>query len=333
MKRPWLTGAAVTLAALGAAAVAHQDRLRHLPVPVLTGAAEPPAPPSQVAAGARALAQVVAQVPARVTALAAAADGALWIGTLDGGLYRATDAGVTPLLGLAGRERFVCALVAEGDRVIAGTYAGAIAFRSDGTRTAGWLAGEMVEALAIVDGAVLAGTPRGLWALGAGPLGVTGPAGEALRTTALAASEGRLWIGTPSGVYATPLPVRPGRARWHPLVFGSPGADTNVVTALVPAPGGVLAGTDDGGVAWVTDAGVRAFRFSSGHDMVNPGAVLATPSGPLFGTQAGLLGARPEARTFASPRDLRADLSALTIWGDSVVAGTHRGQVLRIAGL
>ena len=100
-----------------------------------------------------------------------------------------------------------------------------------------------------------------------------------LRVTALAASASRLWIGTSSGAYSLPLatveaPLLARAARWYPLVFGEPAADTNVVTALAPLERGALAGTDHGGVVRPGDDGpVAAPRFADVrvHE-VRPGA-------------------------------------------------------------
>jgi hypothetical protein len=83
-------------------------------------------------------------------------------------------------------------------------------------------------------------------------------------TLIVGGAHGRLFIGTPDGVYSLPWPaaVLPARARWQPLVFGAPPADSSVVTALARLGDGVLAGTDDGGAVHISDAGVHALPFA-----------------------------------------------------------------------
>jgi hypothetical protein len=102
-----------------------------------------------------------------------------------------------------------------------------------------------------------------------------------------------VWLGSPAGVYSLPWPLPPPGtpARWQPLVYGAPPADSNVVTALAPLADGVLAGTDDGGVVFVGDAGVRAQPFAErAANLVNAGACLTWDGGVVCGTEgAGLL--------------------------------------------
>jgi hypothetical protein len=197
-----------------------------------------------------------------------------------------------------------------------------------------------VSALAAARGALYAGTARGVFRLsverGAEAVAAAGPAGEPLRVTALAASGGTLWIGTASGAYSLPLatveaPLLARTARWHPLVFGEPPAETNVVTALAPLADGVVAGTDDGGVVRVgADGRVEAVRL---HDPraneVNPGAAAAVPGGALLGTQGGgVLHAAERQGRLDVRRVAAGEVSALFADGAVLVAGRANGAVV-----
>jgi ligand-binding sensor domain-containing protein len=233
------------------------------------------------------------QMPARVTAIAELSGGVLFIATFDAGLYRYDarhDRAPHAVAELAGRERFVDALVPFGNGVVAGTHRGALVLDAKGERRALLAAGETVTALAVVDGALHIGTTHGLY-VGDRALAVRGPNGESIRVTALAVSSGRLYLGSPAGVYSLPLrfdATAPLVATWQPLVFGAPGADSNVVTALAPIAGGVLAGTDDGGVAMVSPGGVRALAFADARaNDVNPGAAATRAGRVVVGTQGG----------------------------------------------
>jgi hypothetical protein len=302
--RAWLVaGAALLVAATAAAAVHRRERLRHLAVPLWDDPSLPSAAPRLPVAAALPATTLttLARLPSRVTAIVETG-GVVFVATFDGGLFRydAARPAVAPIAvgELRGRERFVDALVAWDGGVVAGTHAGAILLDASGNRRATWAAGEAVAAIAIVDDALLVGGAHGLWA-GTPPIPhpLRGPDGETIRVTALAASAGRLYLGSPSGVYSVALPLRATDAgtaatvaHWHPLVFGAPAATSNVVTALTALPTGVLAGTDDGGAVLLSTAGVvRALPFAEpAANGINPGAVLSTADGTvLLGTEGG----------------------------------------------
>jgi hypothetical protein len=353
--------AAAVLLAGGAAAWSARGRVRHLAVPVLVDPGLPAAPGVELGEEGGCDAAEVAQVGGRVTAILEDRDGALWIGTFDAGLFRAErPPAVTPAVspadpergsppppvevpGLRGRERFVNALVEHDGLVWVATQGGLLGL--DGERRAlTLLAGEAVTAVAGA-GPLYAGTGRGVFRISAGdgaePLEAAGPSGEPLRVTALAASGSHLWIGTSSGAYSLPLataaaPLLARAARWHPLVFGDPPAETNVVTALAPLGDGAVVGTDDGGVVRVRgDGGVAALRFADARaNEVNPGAAAAVAGAAAIGTQgAGVLLVRAEgdglsAVRLASPG--RAEVSAVHATGERVLAGTAGGRVIEL---
>jgi ligand-binding sensor domain-containing protein len=338
------------------AAAARDRRVRHLAVPVLADPSLPRAPGADLAERAGCEVREVARVPGRVTALLEEAgaggegrgeggSGVLWIGTFDEGLFRLAGGGLSAVEGLRGRERFVNALASHDGLVWAATQGGVAGF-DGGRRAVTLLAGEGATALARAGSALYAGAARGLFRLSAGaggePVEAAGPGGEPLRVTALAASATRLWIGTASGAYSLPLatleaPLLARTARWHPLVFGSPPAETNVVTALASLADGALAGTDDGGVVRLGDGGaVSALRFADPRaNEVNPGAAVAAPGGAvLAGTQGGgVLLVRPAGAALAAERLqalARAEVSALRTDGARVLAGTAQGAVLEV---
>jgi hypothetical protein len=340
----------LAVAVLGAASVAallwhERVRARHLALPVVSDPSLAPAPGVALAELPPCRAEELARVGRRVAAVLAASDGALVVGTFDAGIVRiAPDGGAAAVEGLEGRERFVNALAEHDGLVWAATQGGLVAL--DGERRAlGALDGEGVTALAVAHGRLYAGTARGVFRVtaerGAEPLAVTGPDGEPLRVSALAASGARLWIGTPAGAYAVPLanleaPLLGRTASWHPLVFGTAPAETNVVTALAPIDGGAIAGTDDGGLVRLGDDGaVSAARFAdAAADQVNPGAAVATAGGVALGTQGGglvLATARGAALELGRPRGLeRMAISAVARSGDALLAGTEAGVVLRL---
>jgi ligand-binding sensor domain-containing protein len=336
---------AVASAGLIAAAglYAARGRARHLAVPVLVDPSLAPAPPDPLAEAGDAGAVEVARVGARVTALLESAEGELWIGTYDAGIAVRTPSGELRAQELAGRERLVNALAEHDGLVWAATQGGLLAFDGE-RRVAAALAGEAVSALARAGGALYAGTARGVHRIevgGAVAVDAAGPAGEPLRVTALAAGAEALWIGTSSGAYALPLasvraPLLQRTARWYPLVFGDPPAETNVVTALAPLGDGVVAGTDDGGVVRLGPGGAAACaRFADARaNEVNPGAAAASEGVAFFGTQGGgLLVVRASgARLAASrPRDLsRAAVSAVAPSPSGLLVGTADGAVLRL---
>jgi hypothetical protein len=319
-------------------------RARHLAVPVLEDPSLPPqAPPIEPEARAGCTAVEVARAPSRVTALLPASDGALWVGTFDAGLLRGAP-GEEPLgVALDGAERFVNALAEHDGLVWAATQRGLLAF-DEGRRVAAVLEDGGVTSLARAGGALWAGTARGVFRAGvegAEPARAVGPSGEPLRVNALAAGRADLWIGTPAGAYSIPLatlaaPLLTRAARWHPLVFGSPPAETNVVTALAALGEGAVAGTDDGGLVLLRRVGeASAARLADPRaNEVNPGAAAAAPSGALLGTQGGGLLAvslHGDALAVARPAGLEAEaISAVWASGDAVLAGTADGRVLRV---
>lgn len=346
--RARIAAAVAVLSTLAVAGATYRSgaRARHLALPVLADPSLPEPPAAELAEAPCALVEV-ARVGGRVTALLAASDGALHVGTFDGGLLRlpatgGPDPAADPAaLPLSGRERFVNALAEHEGLVWAATQGGAVAFDGE-RRVLALLPADGVTSLAAAGAALYAGTPRGLFRLsvggGAEPVEARGPGGEPLRVSALAAGGGLLWIGTSSGVYALSLaaaeaPLLARTARWHPLVFGDPPATTNVVTALVPLEGGVVAGTDDGGLVRVRrDGGVSAARFAEPRaNEVNPGAGAADPRGAVFGTQGGgILLARPRGGGLAVARIARGEVSAVRVGGagGGILAGTAGGAVL-----
>jgi hypothetical protein len=268
------------------------------------------------------------------------------VGTFDEGVVRLpSDGAAVAIAGLEGRERFVNALAEHDGLVWAATQGGLVAL--DGERRAlVFLRGEGVTAVARAGTRLYAGTARGVFRVsaerGAEPMAVTGPDGEPIRATALAATATDLWIGTASGAYSLPLasldaPLTSRTARWHPLVFGAPGAATNVVTALAPLGAGALAGTDDGGlVKLAPDGEVAALRLADARaNEVNPGAAAGAADGVVVGTQGGgLVFARASEAGLTAGRPLgleRLAVSAVWTGGDEILAGTAEGAVIRIA--
>lgn len=346
MRARLLLLAAAGLAALGAAAglVLERGRVRHLALPVVVDPSLPPAPGLALAEAPPCAAVEVARVGARVTALLAASDGDLWIGTFDAGLVLRAPSGEEVAPALSGRERFVNALLEHDGLVWAATQGGLLAFDGE-RRVVTLLPGEGVTALVRARRGLYAGTARGVHRVevdGAVAVEATGPAGEPLRVTALAASSTRLWIGTASGAYALPLaaveaPLLQRTARWHPLVFGEPPAETNVVTALAVVGGAVVAGTDDGGLVRIAeDGGAACARFDDARaNEVNPGAAASLGGAAAFGTQGGgllLVRAPPGALEVARPGGLaRGEISAVAPEGAGALVGTAEGAVLRLA--
>ena len=280
-----------------------------------------------------------------MTAVLAASEGATLVGTFDDGVVRlGPDGTALAIAGLEGRERFVNALAEHDGLVWAATQGGLVAL--DGERRAlAVLRGEGVTALVRAGSRLYAGTARGVFRVsaerGSEPMAVVGPDGEPIRTTALASTATDLWIGTTSGAYSLPLanleaPLLSRTARWHPLVFGAPGAATNVVTALAPLADGTLAGTDDGGlVRLAPEGGVAALRLADARaNEVNPGAAAAVHGGVVVGTQGGgLVFARAVEAGLGAGRPLGLERHAVSaVWaaGDEILAGTAEGAVLRI---
>ncbi|ABS28314.1 Vault protein inter-alpha-trypsin domain protein [Anaeromyxobacter sp. Fw109-5] len=341
-----LGGATLLAAATAALAWKERARLRHLALPAVSDPSLAPEPLAALAALPPCASAELARVGRRVTAVLAASDGATLVGTFDGGIVRlGTDGAAQEIAGLEGRERFVNALAEHDGLVWAATQGGLVAL--DGERRAlTLLAGEGVTSLARAGQRLYAGTARGVFRVSAGrgaePMSVTGPDGEPIRASALAASETELWIGTASGAYALSrasleAPLLSRIATWHPLVFGAPGAATNVVTALAPLGAGALAGTDDGGLVRLgADGAVSALRLADARaNEVNPGAAAVAGEAVVVGTQGGgLVFARPTETGLGAGRPLgleRLAVSALSASGGELLAGTAQGAVLRIA--
>jgi hypothetical protein len=309
----------------------------------------PEPPPAELAEGPPCALGEVARVGLRVTALLLSSDGVLHVGTIDGGVLRLDPAGGEDLgaPALAGRERSVNALAEHEGLVWAATQGGAVALDGE-RRVLSLLPGDAVTALAPAGSALYAGTARGVFRIsveeGAMPVEATGPSGEPLRVTALAASGGRLWIGTASGAYSLPLaeveaPLLARTARWHPLAPAGASAETNAVTALAPLAGGVVAGTDDGGLVRIReDGGVSAARFAEPRaNEVVPGAAAALRAaagggaGVLLGTEGGgLLLARARGDGLSVSRLARGAISAVHVAEDDarVLAGGVEGVIL-----
>jgi hypothetical protein len=320
-----------------------------LAVPADPTISEPP--PAELGEGPPCALAELARAGARVTALLLSSDGVLHVGTGDGGVLRLDPADGEDLgaPALRGRERLVNALAEHEGLVWAATRGGAVALDGE-RRVLSVLPGDDVTALAAAGSALYAGTARGVFRIsaeeGAMPVEATGPSGEPLRVTALAASGGRLWIGTASGAYSLPLaeveaPLLARTARWHPLAPAGENGDAGGVSALAPLAGGVVAGTDGGGLVRVReDGGVSAARFvEPGANEVSPGAAAAlAPSrgvgagvGVLFGTEGGgLLLARPRGDGLSVARLAGGAISAVHVGedGERVLAGGADGRIL-----
>ena len=343
-RRRWLVAGAAVAVALVATALP-TGRLRHLAIPLVHDPSVSPSMAFMAIDDDEARGTEEARVPGRVSALLPRRDGSVLVGTFDSGLWRIEPrSGRAPVeIGaLDGRERFVDALVEWQGHVVAGTHRGAVVLSPDGARAGVLAGGEAVSSLAVVGDELLIGTAHGLWrGRDDAPVGERGPDGETLRVTALAVTGDRVWIGTPDGVYAIATaataesaPAAAAQvATWRPLVFGSPGAISNVVTALVPLADGVLAGTDDGGTVFVSDAGVDARPFADKRaNDVNPGALARVGDRVFVGTEgAGLVGidgARTHARRLGGTSAAR--ISAVTTAGGTLWFGSEEGAVYQL---
>jgi hypothetical protein len=339
------------VALLAAAAVAlgvllwrEGDRARHLALPVLFDPSLPPGAPVELTELPACRTRPRARAPGRVTALHLASDRALWIGTFDQGVLRA-PAGQAPRAvgGTEGRERFANDIAEHEGKIWVATQGGALVLSLDGRRLELIEPGTAVTALAQAAGRLYGGTSRGLLRLslegGVEPVEVRGPVGDPIRVNALAVSGATLWLGSWDGAYSLPLAalerLPPLSARWHPLVFGSPPAQTNVVTALAPLGDGALAGTDDGGLVRLSPAGVAAARFSEPRaNEVNPGAAAPFGAGAVLGTQGGGLLIASLDQGFlrvGRPRGWpAAQVSALRATEAGLLAATADGRVLSV---
>ncbi|HEY2748210.1 MAG TPA: hypothetical protein VGL86_26490 [Polyangia bacterium] len=336
-RRRWRLAFAAVTVALAATALP-TERLRHLALPVMH---DPSVRDSSarltIADGAVGEATERTQLPGRISAILPRADGVVFIGTFDCGLYRfdpARDPAPREVGGLDGRERFVDALAEWNGHVIAATHRGAIVLAADGARAGVIAAGQAVSSLAVAGDELILGTAHGLWrGRDDGAVGERGPDGEVLRVTALAVTRGdergdRVWIGTPDGVYEIAAPLRAQVAMWHPLVFGSPGATSNVVTALAPAAGGVVAGTDDGGLVFVDDRSVDARPFSDARaNDVNPGALVTIDGRVFFGSEGAGLVALDATRTHARRVGPLGRISAISTSATQLWFGSEEGAL------
>jgi ligand-binding sensor domain-containing protein len=305
VKRRRLVVAAAAAAVALAVTALPTARLRFLALPLAHDPSVHDANAARLAiAEDEARATETTRVPGRISAILPRSDGTVIIGTFDSGLYRFDprhDRVPVEVGALDGRERFVDTLATYEGHVIVGTHRGALVLSPAGARLGVIAAGEAVSSLAVAGGELLVGTAHGLWrARDDAPLGERGPEGETLRVTALAATRDRVWIGTPDGVYAIATPLSAQVAYWHPLVFGSPGASSNVVTALVALGDSVLAGTDDGGVVYVDNETIDARPFGEARaNDINPGALARAGSQLFVGTEGAGLIALDETRTHA----------------------------------
>lgn len=355
--------AAASAVVLGAALVATRfpgERARHLALPVLVdpsspGAAIPAADPDRMECRT----EEVGRVGRRITALLPAMGGGLWVGTFDDGVVRLGSETTPSARAQSGRRRMVNALASDGATVWAATQGGLIGMDGPGAGQV-LLGDDSVSALARAGGALYAGAGHGLYRVAGGAaeaVPATGPDGEALRVTALAAgrsptgsaragrngplaaARSRLWIGTSAGAYSVDLEdlTAATPAAWHPLVFGDPPAATNVVTALAVLGDAAVAGTDDGGLVRIGPRGeISAVRFAdSVANQVNPGAAATSGSALAFGTQGGgllLVRARGVGLELRRPSGLEnAAVSATAADEESWIIGTPDGRVLRVA--
>jgi hypothetical protein len=103
-----------------------------------------------------------------------------------------------------------------------------------------------------------------------------------------------------------------------------------VVTALCVAGDRVIAGTDDGGLVWVSAGGVRALRFAEPRaNQVNPGALACDGGVAWAGTQgAGLVRVAADGTRADRPASLvAAEISSVVRDSDGLLIGTAAGEV------
>ena len=328
-RRRWRIALAAATVALAATALP-TGRLRHLALPLWHDPSVHADEGARLAIGDAIVGEATerTQLPGRISAILPRPDGVVFIGTFDSGLYRfdpARDGAPREVAALDGRERFVDALAEWNGRVVAATHRGALVLAPDGTRSGVLAAGQAVSSLAVANGELVLGTAHGLWrGRDDAPVGERGPDGEILRVTAIAVDATRIWIGTPDGVYALRAPLRAQVAVWHPLVFGSPGASSNVVTALAAFADGVVAGTDDGGLVLVDERTVDARPFADRRaNDINPGALVACDGRIFAGSEGAGLIALDATRTHARKVGWPARISAVARGADACAAAAR----------
>jgi hypothetical protein len=107
-----------------------------------------------------------------------------------------------------------------------------------------------------------------------------------------------------------------------------------VVTALAPLGDGVLAGTDDGGTVFVSDAGVDARPFADKRaNDVNPGALARVGDRIFVGTEGAGLVSIDATRTHATRLGgtWAGRISAVTAADSTVWFGSEEGAIYRLA--
>lgn len=336
----WVTAGVLALASLGSLSLTtpeQRDQLRHLALPTLTSSTAPALPsfhPLQEQLGTEI--DVLTSVGRRISGVATGPDGTVWLGLFDGGVaYLApgeTHAREVP--GFTGRERFVSAIAVHQGRIFAASYAGVAEISPAGRKVTLHLEGVAADGLTVSGGQLRVGTGRGAFAwIGDGfqPVEQSEADGAPLRITALSMKGDHTWLGTPRGAYL--VSSKASETRWIPLVFGSPGAQTNVVTAVVALADGAVVGTDDGGLAWLSPRGeVQAARFELARaNEINPGAAVAFGSCAVFGTQgAGLLLASTGPDRQVRRLGPATQVSAVGRIGDRVLVGTSEGELFSL---
>lgn len=308
----------------GSAWAVSRTKLAHLAMPALVDPSQPSRTPVPLESGADCSTDRIADLGFRVSALHQTGDGTLWIGGFDAGLFRLEHGARAPerVSGLRGRELFVNAIASFDDRIYAATSGGLVELDEHGTKLR--THPHTSEALLATSDALYVGTAAGLHVLTDQGLELRVPG----RVNALAASAGRIWLGTPRGVRS--ISEDGSAPRWHPLVFGATAASSNVVMALAPTDDGVIASTDDAGLVHVrADRDPVAVKFErSGANLGNPGAAAIFGEHAVFGTQGGgLLFARTSLNGVHA---IAADAEALThasalFYGSRLFVGTEGG--------
>jgi hypothetical protein len=199
-----------------------------------------------------------------------------------------------------------------------------------------------VYALARARGALLAASARGIHRIStdAEPedLRLTGPRGEPVAATALAAGPRTLWIGSAGGAYSVALstldaPLLVRAARWHPLA-PAPVGGMGVVTSIAASADGAVAGTDGAGVLRLRATGPAiAVRLADAEANVASAAAPGAGGATLLGTAGGLLVVRPQevGLSVGRPAGLEAVVvTALSARGEELLVGTIDGAVLGV---